>query len=227
MRFILALLVLLSASLVSPAYADNTSEKREIVSRLQGQLANLKIQKANLDASKATLDAEEKSIVAMDAFLVPQLDALDKRVAAIDSEDARYGNEVTAHNARCGGTYEDEGYVRQCNNKKADLDAWQSALQGRISTFDRDRQTIIPQLESLDKRDTALQQARVQNDKQRALVAENMTSVQKSISIMSLDDSFLKDPRARNARSQECLSLSLEEMAQCMQSVFDGAPKLR
>lgn len=123
------IMVALWGLLVVPVHAQVTAE-----AQLTADLANAQTEKINATAALANLDKRLAELNVQADALKPKVEAWNAANARLKDEAAQYERAVSAHNARCAGSFTDEAYVRACNNRKADLDAWKAALNGRISS---------------------------------------------------------------------------------------------
>lgn len=221
MKLKIVLATLLLFALPTVAHAQDRSQ---VLQQLQDQLTTLRHQRINADFAQQAALQEQAAHEQRGQALIQDSEAVAATLEHVQGEADRYDTTVREHNGRCAGTFSDEVFVNQCNQRKADLDAWQSALNGRIQQVERDRATILARIDGFTQEDQEITQ-RVQRGQQTLDALDSDIQVtQQMIRRIQLDDSFLRDPRDRDRVSRGCLGLlSIEAQSQCMQEVFDGA----
>jgi chromosome segregation ATPase len=183
-------------------------------------------QEAQNQARNALLDLQrqESLVDARDATLKPQVESWKGKREHVAAERERYQQTVSEHNARCSGTYPEQSYVDQCNRRKADLDAWKSALIGRTDAINAERQQLVQQLTAIDSDRERIRANMQRNQGVLQAATQRAEKAQETLRRIQLSDRFLADPRMRNKVSRECdQAPTLEDQVQCMESVFDGA----
>lgn len=110
------------ALLAAPAAAQD--DLRALISEgenLRAQYASAKIVKDELEASKQTLSGSQRALTAA-------VEALRRGAVELQTERDTRERIVRPHNARCGGSHEDRGFVAACNAEAARLNGWRDEL---------------------------------------------------------------------------------------------------
>jgi hypothetical protein len=184
--------------------------------QLQADLANLQNEEVGLKEQSKRNDARDRAETERNTALAKDIATYDAEQARLTEEDRRYVSTVTSHNSTCGGTHSDQAYVNQCNNRKRDLDAWQSAIIGRDSA-------LAQRYRELNGRSTALQTdmdetARRKSENQAALERVSKAIAAKREVIRLFDISDLK---RRELIGRDCAGLgSAEAVKDCAARVF-------
>ena len=130
---------LLFAVLALSAPAQTPPPKR---AQLQADLANLEIKEIELKEQRKRNEARERKEKEEETMIAKGWEEYEKDNARFEENDRRHKDAVATHKARCSGTFKDPVHVRQCNDRKRDLDAWDSVL-------DRDNTTVTSVMRSL------------------------------------------------------------------------------
>jgi hypothetical protein len=216
------LLALLGCMLwASTAAAQDTQQVR---AQLQAEYATLDAKMATLKRAETSMRAQYAQSQAQESRLRSEYDRLEADLARINDEKSRYMSAVSAHNARCSGNFTDASHVNQCNNKKADLDAWKNAYVNRATAHNQQKDAFNARRSAFydQYRGVAL---RINDNlaEQRAAYSR-MVVLREQISRLSLGDKFLIDPRNRERVSNECRAQKTDEqIVECMKRIFDGA----
>jgi chromosome segregation ATPase len=187
------------------------------------KLANLENKENALKNQAASLAKREEQEAKDEAALNADLAAQAERVARVEAEFARHDAEVTAHNSRCHGTFEDAVFVNRCNQRKADLDAWGAALTGRIEAVNKAADVLDERDEDLVRRKADTKAQIAANTTALAQVAEEMAVLRKEVRRLKFAENFLDDPRARVEAGRHCGSIpdwNIEAIKDCADKVF-------
>jgi chromosome segregation ATPase len=129
---------------VSQAQTEPALSQTQVLSqRLQSLQADL----TQLAAERATLREDYNKLGAE----VPKLESRKQEIAAADAQLKPTGDnlnrKIEAHNKKCTGSFDDDGFVAACNGEKAQIDAesaryktQRDALQGKLDQLNRDIQ---------------------------------------------------------------------------------------
>jgi chromosome segregation ATPase len=198
--------------------------KDEIRAEIQLRYAQLDNERVGLRAERATL---AKKIGKNSIDIVSH----NNDVKVYEVAKQRFADEVTRlegemqqHNARCGGTFDNEGFVRNCNNRANDLNAWADASKERnvklTSTYNKLKERAYQLVEN----SRAIEERVMENKKALATNETQINIVNEMRHNINIDDSFLDDPKQREKISKDCLRTgSAESQSECMKKVFDGA----
>ena len=202
-------------ALALPAMAQIPPPKR---AQVQADLANLLAQEVELKDQGENLNARDRDTIEKNAALAKDIAAYDAEQARLMEDDRRYVSTATSHNAACGGAYKDKAHVEQCNARKRDLDAWQSAIVERDSA-------LAKRHGELDARSKELQK---EIDETARRKRENKASLEKVAKVIAakrefirVDDAFHNDPRKREQIGRNCADLpTVEQVKACSARPF-------
>jgi chromosome segregation ATPase len=203
---------------------SRAEDKRRLLAELQAELATVQGQEVDLKASQSRLEQRMKDLDDQAEALKPRIEQWKAASSRSADEAARYSQAVATHNGHCAGTFTDPVFVNQCNNRKRDLDAWQSAASQRQALVESQRTELASHLESIRARYQEVQARHDENAATLRSLGDKRAVLRQTIDRLHVDDSFLKDLRARDRISHWCLGLTnVESQVECMKQVFDGA----
>ena len=197
-------------ALALPVMAQIPPPKR---AQVQADLANLLAQEIELKDQGKNNDARDRDTIEKNAALAKDIAAYDAEQARLMEDDRRYVSTATSHNAACGGTYKDKAHVEQCNARKRDLDAWQSAIVERDAA-------LVKRHGELDARSKELQKEIDETARRKRENKASLEKVAKAIAakreFIRVDDTFLNDPRKREQIGRNCADLpTVEQVKAC------------
>jgi chromosome segregation ATPase len=197
-------------ALALPAMAQIPPPKR---AQVQADLANLLAQEIELKDQGKNNDARDRDTIEKNAALAKDIAAYDAEQARLREEDGRYVSTVASHNAACGGTYKDKAHVEQCNARKRDLDAWQSAIVERDAALAKRHGELDARSKELQKEIDETARRKRENKAALEKVAKAIAAKREFI---RLDDTFLNDPRKREQIGRNCAELpTVEQVKGC------------
>jgi chromosome segregation ATPase len=202
--------------LALPAPAQTPPPKR---AQVQADLANLLNQEVELKEQSKKIDARDRDETEKNVALAKDIAAYDAEQARLTQEDRRYVNTVTSHNGRCGGTYTDKTHVDQCNNRKRDLDAWQSAIVGRDAALSKRHGELDARSKELQKEMDETARRKRENQASLQRVAKAIAAKREVVRL--LDDSVVSDLRKREHIGRNCADLpTIEQVKACAAQPF-------
>jgi chromosome segregation ATPase len=205
----------LLAVVALPAMAQTPPPKR---AQVQADLANLLAQEIELKDQGKNNDARDRDTIEKNAALAKDIAAYDAEQARLMEDDRRYVSTATSHNAACGGTYKDKAHVEQCNARKRDLDAWQSAIVERDAALAKRHGELDARSKELQKEIDETARRKRENKAALEKVAKAIAAKREFIRV---DDTFLNDPRKREQIGRNCAELpTVEQVKACSARPF-------
>jgi chromosome segregation ATPase len=205
----------LLATLALPAPAQAPPPKR---AQVEADLANLLSQEAELKDQASKIEARDRDETEKNAALAKDIAAYEAEQARLAEDDRRYVGSVTGHNAACGGSFADKARVEQCNNRKRELEAQQTAITDRDAALAKRHGELTERSKELQKEmdDTARRKRETKASLDR--VARTVAARREFI---RLDETMLAEPRKREHFGRTCADLaSVEQVKACAARSF-------
>jgi len=216
---------------------------------LFAEQAALQNEEKRLIATRELLDGAKKNFLNEVQAWRGELQAHNADAASQRAAAAQHGAKVQSHNARCTGTFSDQGYVNACNAAAAQLnsynqstlDPWRRRVNANAQRVDSRRDTLAMKEKGLNERYADLQRGvldwtkrkKENNYKLNELQARQDALRQRIQAV--LNSPAVRDLVRRKQASAECAGLAegagfearldgrLERAHRCLQRVWDGA----
>ena len=205
----------LLATLALPAPAQAPPPKR---AQVEADLASLLSQEAELKDQASKIETRDRDETEKNAALAKDIAAYEAEQARLTEDDRRYVGSVTGHNAACGGSFADKARVEQCNNRKRELEAQQTAITDRDAALAKRHGELTERSKELQKE---MDETARKKRETKASLDRIARTVAARREFIRLDESFLADPRKREHFGRTCADLaSVEQVKACAARSF-------
>ncbi len=201
----------------------SAQDATRVRAELQLEVARLDSSLVELRTAKTALLAREKNLKSQSDSLRSENQKLSEEQSRLKAEAQRYIDTLDKHDQQCDGTFTDAVHVRQCNQKKKDLDTWKAAQKRRGKELVDKVKVHNAEYDTWEAQQKNVQAKLLENDKTQRTAEKRMLILREQISRLQLDDKFLIDPKNRDQISRECMSQDTDEgIVGCMKQIFDG-----